>query len=106
VSGRCETCEHWKFAEPDWQFDSLVIGECKAIRMREDIETSAAEKAGFQNRWDDGAEEAVKAGLLAAKAIAVDGSGYYAAVRTTADFGCVLHATPHPAAQEERSNVE
>ena len=85
-TGRCSSCEHWKFEEPDWQYDALTLGECKAIRMREAIVEPAREIAD----WD--AREAEEARLLkAAKAIAVDGSGYYAALRTAADFGCVLH---------------
>lgn len=87
---RCETCKHWSMAEPDWQFDELLIGKCTRARMREDIETDATCHLA-DGRWDDEAEPLIKAALIAAKVIAVDGSGYYAALRTMSDFGCVLH---------------
>lgn len=91
MSARCETCTHWKFAEKDWEFESLVFGKCAAVKQREDVEREACEAAGIDHRWDDGGEEVVLNAMREAKAIAVDGSGYYAALRTAADFGCVLH---------------
>lgn len=87
----CATCRHWQFAAPDWQFDELVIGECKAIRMREHIEEDAARHLP-DGRWDDAAEPLIAAALRAERALVVDASGYHAALRTTADFGCVRHA--------------
>jgi hypothetical protein len=86
VSGLCETCRHWTQVEEDWQYDKLVMGKCGAIRQREDI----IEPARRLEDWD--AMEAEENRLLSLeKAIAVDGSGYYAAVRCRGDFGCVLH---------------
>ena len=93
---RCETCEHWKFDEPDWEYDQLRFGECKAIRQRETIDDDATE--GLTDRYGEEAEARKKAALMAAKAFAVDGSGYYAAVRTAPDFGCILYA---PKLEEE-----
>lgn len=87
---RCETCKHWKFEEPDWEFDELKFGECKAIRQREAIEELAF-GGDREKRWTDEGEKIMRDAIAAAKAIAVDGSGYYAAVRTAPDFGCVLH---------------
>lgn len=87
--GRCENCRFWMFDEPDWQFDSVRLGECKAVKMREHI----IEPARQIEDWD--AREAEEERLLKeAKAIAVDGSGYYAALRTAPDFGCTLFAQP------------
>jgi len=84
--GRCETCLHWKAVEPDHAFDKLVMGRCVAIRQREDI----IEPAQKIDDW--AAREAEEERLmLLEKAIAVDGSGYYAAVRTQGSFGCILH---------------
>lgn len=88
---RCETCQHWFFDRADWQFDELQIGECKAIRQRETIEEDALLGTGIDS-WDDEAAPLIKAAMIKAKAIAVDGSGYYAALRTFSDFGCVLHS--------------
>jgi hypothetical protein len=82
----CETCQHWNFDERDAEFDGLKIGRCAAIRQREDVISPARELED----WD--AREAEERRLLSeAKAIAVDGSGYYAAIRTAPDFGCTLH---------------
>lgn len=82
----CETCKHWKAVEPDWQFDALVMGRCAAVKQRDDIIAPARQVED----WD--AREAEEGRLLKLeKAIAVDSSGYYAALRTQADFGCVLH---------------
>lgn len=86
VSGRCASCAHWSFAEPDWQYEALTMGECKAVKMRETI----VEPARNIEDWDAREAEEMRL-LVAARAIAVDGSGYYAALRTSADFGCVLH---------------
>lgn len=85
----CETCIHWKFDEPDWEFDKLRFGECKAIRMREHIADAAREGLDRFSPECDAVEEAA---VAAAKAIAVDGSGYYAAIRTAPDFGCTLYS--------------
>jgi hypothetical protein len=89
MGGRCATCRFWLFETPDWQFDDIIFGECKAVKMRETLEKDALEGTDF-DRWDDEAEPIIKAAFRAAKAIAVDGSGYYAALRTASDFGCVL----------------
>lgn len=84
---RCDTCAHWNFDERDGEFDGLRMGRCAGIRQREDIIEPAR---AITDDWD--AREAEERRLLVeAKAIAVDGSGYYAAVRTTPDFGCALH---------------
>ncbi len=94
----CETCAHWNTEAPDWQFDELKMKRCGAIQQRETI----IEPARRLEDWD--AREAEEYRLLSeAKAIAVDGSGYYAALRTRADFGCVLHSPlPKPEPEGEQ----
>lgn len=89
---RCATCEHWKAADPfDWQYDKIQFAVCKRIRQREDIETSAINAmADPEDRWSAAGELAIEQAFRASLAIAVDGSGYYAAVRTAPDFGCIL----------------
>lgn len=88
-NGTCETCAHWSQVEPDWEYDALKMGKCQRIKQREDI-TGTDEIQALE--WGSPERDAatVKA-LTDAKAIAVDGSGYYAALRTAGDFGCVLH---------------
>lgn len=88
---RCEGCTHWLFDEPDWQFERLRFGKCAAIKQREDI----IEPARKFEEWADQEKEEMRL-LGLAKAIAVDGSGYYAALRTAADFGCTLHTPRQP----------
>lgn len=88
---RCETCKHWKFDKPDWEFDELHFGECKAMKMRDEIVREALAEAEIDSQYDEGGEEVAKRALAATKAIPVDGSGYYAGLRTAPDFGCVLH---------------
>jgi len=84
---RCLTCVHWVMPTDDWQFEALKFGKCGAIKQREDIIGPAR---SIEN-WD--AREAEEERLLSeSKAIAVDGSGYYAAINTAPDFGCTLHA--------------
>lgn len=92
----CETCLHWRFDEPDAEFDDLRFGTCKAIRQRETIQDEAFKGQKDVDRWTDEGEAIIHAAMKAAKAIAVDGSGYYAAVRTAPDFGCVLHSPKAP----------
>lgn len=85
MTGNCRTCRHWRAVEPDWQFDGLTMGKCGAIKQRETIIAPAREIDDWDKR--EAEEERL---LKAEKAVAVDGSGYYAALRTQADFGCVL----------------
>ena len=96
TEGRCSSCSHWSNAERDWAFDAVIMGSCAAIKQREDIVSPAREIGD----WD--AREAEEQRLLQAeKAIAVDGSGYYAAIRTAPDFGCVLWKATPPAADTQ-----
>ena len=85
---RCASCAFWGDAEPDWQFDKLSVARCTKIRMRDDIAQEACPDP--EERWSEAGEAKIEAAMTAAKAIAVDGSDYYAAVRCFADFGCVL----------------
>lgn len=100
MSETCETCRFWLYiSAEDWEFDALGVGDCKAIKMREDIKDAVFDsrpRDAFDD-WDE-VERLEAEALRAAKAFAVDGSGYYAALRTFPDFGCVLHQpkeTPH-----------
>ncbi len=92
--GRCDTCKHWEPGD-DWTEKAAGMRVCGAIQMREEVERSAHKGFSDDDRWGEGwdvAEAREHAALRAAKAVAVDGSSYHAAVMTTADFGCVLHA--------------
>lgn len=88
---RCETCKHWKFDKPDWEFDDIKFGECKRIMMRSSIVDAALIEAEVSDQFSNDGDRIAHDAIAKAKAIAVDGSGYYAALRTAPDFGCVLH---------------
>lgn len=89
--GRCKTCKYWRFDKRDWEYDETGLGQCARIRQRENI----CEPARLIEDWDDREKEEQRL-IIEAKAIAVDGSGYYAAVRCVSDFGCVLHELKDP----------
>jgi hypothetical protein len=75
--GTCGTCKHWKRIdhEADPTSDPRY-GTCEAIPQA-------------REEWDDDGDVSVMAGDW--KAVAVDGSGYFAAIKTRECFGCVLH---------------
>lgn len=88
---RCDQCQHWKAPEHD--FDE-GFGKCGAVEQRETIKDRPFVGEGKRRRdefhdWDEVERLEVEA-MEAAKARVVDGSAYYAALETRADFGCVL----------------
>lgn len=91
MTGRCGTCKHWKFTEPDWEFETMSFGNCKRIIHRNSItdERNLGVERTYEDDcpWEKAAEEALKK----SQAFVVDASGYHAALRTCADFGCVLY---------------
>jgi hypothetical protein len=101
---RCETCVHWSASSDDWQCEKAGFGECKRIILLDRVTDQAAKAFRAQGRrvWDNADElGAAELELLKiAKAVCVDASSYYAALRTAPDFGCVLHVlletTPPP----------
>jgi len=91
----CVTCKHWSASVDDWEFEELGVRDCKGILMREDIK-ELAHKDHDDDRWEDAGQARENAAMRATRAFVVDGSGYYAALRTHPDFGCVLHEPPPP----------
>lgn len=86
----CGTCKFWGGPDDDGKYR-----QCARIEHDESSDTSSYEE------WD---EDEVKYyqendperlarhnAMLAEKAVAVDGSGYFAALRCREDFGCVYH---------------
>jgi hypothetical protein len=72
---RCGNCAHWK------EVDRFGVGTCDAVKH--DVE------GGETYDYDsDSAEEIASNNDLA---FVVDGSGYYAALKTRENFGCALH---------------
>jgi hypothetical protein len=76
----CGTCKNWKrIDQEEWyerESNDTRYGTCQAI-------PHAAIK------WDQDSDRNLIAGDW--KAVAVDGSGFFAAIKTQECFGCVLH---------------
>lgn len=109
MSARCDQCRHWQAPDEDdpdsdWRDDKAGAGECKAIRPVWHIEEEAVKGMTYPSRpesepirgeipparqalidaWERRQIEAIKA----AGAFVVDGSSYYAALKTQPDFYC------------------
>jgi hypothetical protein len=81
----CGTCKHWKLIDAEEELiDDPRFGTCAAIPQG-------------QSEWDEASDRNMVVGDW--KAVAVDGSGYFAAIKTRECFGCVLHE-PLPATAE------
>ncbi len=87
MTGLCATCRHWANPEPDYAYEEVTLGTCKAIPHRETL-MQQSRLPGAD--WDT-YEQTERVALAGALAIACDASGYNAQVKTQATFGCVLH---------------
>ena len=78
--GTCGTCKHWKrIDQEDWyeqESNDPRYGTCTAIPHG-------------KTQWEESSDRNIMVGDW--KAVAVDGSGYFAAIKTQDSFGCVLH---------------
>jgi len=86
AAATCMTCRHWgAFTsdadrgrvysdDPEQHAEDVAFGDVVAIK-----------RMGLCQRIGDEKQN------LDAEAVAVDGSGYYAGLRTAATFGCTLH---------------
>lgn len=83
-SNHCGTCRFWTKTNRDESY-YFNLRPCGAVKQREDIEMAKGDD-GDEVRDEDGNETPV----VRPRAMAVDGSGYFAALRTAEDFGCVL----------------
>jgi len=83
----CETCKHWP--EVPEKYDGPLHRTCMKIVSRESLIDDAFDEyrqsGGDKGKWD--LEESL---LPETQAYTVDASSYYSALKTTADFGCVL----------------
>ena len=68
----CETCKFWG----DEDDKNNLFRECQAINHQASYDP-------YEENSDSALEDQL--------AITIDGSGYFAAIKTQADFGCVLH---------------
>jgi hypothetical protein len=69
---RCKTCKHWDKDEDKFNRNPFTVGQCK-ITVND-----------FEDMFEYGPKD-VKG------AVAVDGSGYFAALLTAEEFGCLRH---------------
>lgn len=78
----CGTCKYW--GKPD---ETEEFRQCQVIRHDEKLYTRPRGE-----RWedDDPTEEELKF-RSENIAVACDGSGYFGALRSRSDFGCILH---------------
>ncbi len=81
---RCGTCRFWRGVDAldSWSWN---LRPCGAVLQREDVPV-VKDADGLDVMDDDGN----KTPVVMPKAMAVDGAGYYAALKTAEDFGCVL----------------
>lgn len=87
---RCQTCKHWMTDKSDWEFERRGVGDCKAIPTHEELQNAAHKD--HESWFGDDADARENSAIQSARAYTIDGSGYYSALRTRPDFGCVLHA--------------
>ena len=78
----CKTCRHWG-SEKDASED---FRECQAIPHA----SQGTERR--DEEWETPYPDEYVEGVMSAPAVTVDGSGYFAALQTKADFGCTLWA--------------
>jgi hypothetical protein len=77
MDATCGTCKHWKRVDAEsTDIEDPRYGQCEAIPRAE-------------YEWDEDLDIHVVKGDW--QAVAVDGSGYFAALRTRESFGCILH---------------
>lgn len=74
----CETCKHWEQNRGSYLPD---FGTCHGIGMSYRATEWLPEEEG----------SVLKKGYKNVKAFVEDGSDYYAALKPTKDFGCVMH---------------
>jgi hypothetical protein len=85
----CLTCRHW--GRPDEREEGKQFRECQKIPHAE---------SGTDVWWEPGDEVHVPSdrqdrdSVLESPAVTVDGSGYFAALRTQATFHCSLYEPP------------
>jgi len=74
-NGQCVTCKHWGNAEDEGK----LFRECQRI-LHDVVQASDCDE--FSRDPENVLEET---------AVVIDGSGYFARLRSKADFGCVMH---------------
>lgn len=92
--GTCETCVHW--GAPDERERGFEVRTCKAVE-HDERGSNAYDPADWDWMKEDDPEGYAEIFRFSeALAVVVDGSGYHAALKCRATFGCVLHTDkPH-----------
>jgi hypothetical protein len=80
----CGTCKHWENGPEDYR-------ECLAVIHDRQGMTTDDNDAFESYDWLDEEERAEIRAIRKYAAVVVDGSGYFAALKCRADFGCTLH---------------
>lgn len=83
-ANRCGTCRHWGTPR-DNGTETWGLRPCVAVIPKYDVAVLKDENGN--DLWDENYEPVP---VNTPKAMVVDGSGYFAALKTAEDFGCVL----------------
>ena len=87
---RCDQCKHWEAPKGgDWELDGAGMGRCNGIIEYWQVTESVPRDE--KETWKERCKKVVDA-LTAARAVARDGSQYFACIHTRPDFFCVLFA--------------
>lgn len=84
----CGTCKYWGNRDDE----GLSHRACRAVIHDRDCETDPLAGEPIEER--DWLTDEQKAALIAIRdrpAVVLDGSGYFAALKTRESFGCILH---------------
>ena len=90
---KCGTCKFW--GTPAETKNNLTFRSCQGIKHDEDrLTEDYKQQQGYfnlYNPYDVEAKQKMGEFFKEHQAVACDGSGYYAALKTKEDFGCILH---------------
>jgi hypothetical protein len=91
----CETCAHW--GAPDERERGFPVRTCQAVEHDErGVYEWDADDWRWNTEWLRPEEVAQLRRFATAPAVVIDGSGYRAALKCRATFGCVLFAAIPP----------
>lgn len=85
----CGTCEHWGGHNPRKYEEQFRHHRCH--RVEHDCNRDATADSWLPGDPEEDREAAKRRASVEDSAVVQDGSGYYAALKTREDFGCVYH---------------
>jgi hypothetical protein len=82
IMNNCSNCKHWEFPRVKSWGNDVTYGECRAVLHNDNYKFDP-----YPDEDEDNDPDTFNIPL----ACVVDGSGYYAGLRTKSDFSCCLH---------------